>query len=330
MRFSSQVQRLVAVASIAIASSAVVPVSASAQTAWPSRPITLIVPFAAGGGTDPIARAIATKLSGRLGQPVIVDNRGGAGGTMGTSAVAKSPPDGYTILIASTSISTNVSSGKKLPYDPAKDLAPIGQVGASPLLIVVSSESKATTLKELLSQARANPGTINYGSGGLGVISHLGVELLARGAGVQLVHVPYKGMAPAFTDMLGGSIQMLMPSPATATPHIAGGKVRALAVTSAQRSQFMPNVPTVAESGVPGFQVEFWWGLLGPSGMPQAVVKRLNEELNWALSQPDIRDLLARDGAVPKPGTPEDFRKLIAFELDRWNKLVKDANIKTD
>jgi tripartite-type tricarboxylate transporter receptor subunit TctC len=244
--------RRVALAAAAFAAAtAVLPTHVSAQPAWPNRPIKLIVPFAPGGGNDSISRMLGTKLSARLGQPIVIENKGGAGGTLGTDAVAKSPADGYTLLFASTSITTNAASGKNLPYDLGKDLEPIGQIGATPLLIVVANDSKATTLRELLDLARAKPNSISYGSGGVGAISHLGLELFASEAKVRLLHVPYKGTALAFTDLLGGHLQMLLSSPASAAPFTNTGKIRSLAVTSAQRSPFLPQLPTVAESGVP-------------------------------------------------------------------------------
>jgi tripartite-type tricarboxylate transporter receptor subunit TctC len=323
-------KRRLILATAALAAAVAWAPAAFAQQAWPNRPIRMIIPFAAGGGTDPIARAIATKLSARLGQPFVVENKGGAGGTLGTEAVAKAPADGYTLLFASTSITTNVASGKKLSYDLAKDLEPIGQVGTSPLLIAVPGSSKAGTLRDLLDAARAKPKTITYGSGGIGAISHLGIELLANEAKVQFVHVPYKGIAPASTDLIGGNLEMLMVSPSSATQIGASGRIRIVAVTTRERSPFLPGLPTVADAGVPGFQLEFWWGLLGPAGMPPAVVKRLNEELNAVLALPDIRELLGRESAIPTPGKPQDFSRLIASEIGRWSKLVKDANIRLD
>ncbi|HSV83998.1 MAG TPA: tripartite tricarboxylate transporter substrate binding protein [Ramlibacter sp.] len=315
---------LVAAAALA-AVAALLPLPVNAQAGWPNRPIKLVVPNAAGGGNDAVARALANKLSGRLGQPVVIENKGGAGGTLGTDTVAKAPPDGYTLLLASTSIATNAASGKQLPYDLARDLEPIGQIATSPLLIVVSSHVPTQSLQELLQQARAKPGTLSYGSGGVGAINHLAIELLAAEAKVQLMHVPYKGNTPAFTDLLGGNLHLLLTSPASAAQYSSSGRIRSLAVTSAQRSPFYPTVPTAAESGLPGFQVEIWWGLLGP-----AIVKRLNEELNWAMSQPDMRELLARDAATPKTGTPAALGQLISAELSRWTRLVKDANLRLE
>ena len=313
----------------AAALSLLAPLQAHAQ-AWPSKPIKLIVPFAAGGSNDNIARAVAAKLSARLGQTIVIDNRGGGGGTIGTDAVAKSPADGYTLLLASTSITTNAAAGKKLPYDPLKDLEPIGLVAASPFAIVVANQVKATSLRELIDQARAQPKTINYGSAGVGGMNHLGTELFASAAKVQLVHVPYKGISLAFTDLMGGSLQMLLPSLASATQQIQNGKMRGLAVTGLQRSPMAPDLPTASEAGLPGFQLEVWFGLIGPARLPAPIVKRLNEELNAVLATPEMKDMLAREGASPRPGTPDDFAKLIRAELARWTKLIKDANIQIE
>jgi tripartite-type tricarboxylate transporter receptor subunit TctC len=325
-------RRRVALATVALAAvaGAVLSFGAGAQPAWPNKPIRFIVPYAAGGGTDVIARAIATKLSMRLGQPIIVDNRTGAGGTLGFEAAAKSPPDGYTLLFMTTAFATSAATSNKLPYDAAKDFVPIGQVGSTPLLVVVANDSPFKTLRELLDYARSKPNTVNYGSSGIGSMSHLGVELLAAEAKVQLVHVPYKGMAPAFTDLMGGNLQMTMGTFASATPLIEGGKLRGLAVTSAQRSPFAPNLPTVVEAGLPGSRIDFWWGLMAPARVPPAIVKRMNEELNAILAQPEMRELLAREAAVPTPVTPEAFGKLVARDVALWSKLIKDHNIKVD
>ena len=329
MNFPTTLTRRALLAAAAAASLAL-PMQAFAQASWPSKPIRLIVPFAAGGSNDNIARALANKLGTRLGQQLIVDNRGGGGGTIGTDAVAKSPPDGYTLLLASTSVTTNAASGKKLPFDLLKDLEPIGLAAASPFAVVVSNDVKATTLREFLDLARAKPKTINYGSAGVGGMNHLGTELFASAAKVQLVHVPYKGISLAFTDLMGGNLQMLLPSLASATQQIQSGKMRGLAVTSAQRSPLAPEIPTASEAGLPGFQLEVWFGLMAPARTPANIVKRLNEELNAALASPDIKELLAREGASPRPGTPEDFGKLIRSDITRWNRLIKDANIQIE
>jgi len=305
-------------------------VQMSAHAAWPDRPIKLVVPFAPGGSNDIIARVLATKLGARLGQPVIVENKGGAGGTIGTDYVAKSLPDGNTILFVSTSITTNAASGKQLPYDLLKDLQPIGEVAAGAFVVVVSNDLKVTTLKEFLDLARAKPNTVSYGSAGIGGINQLGTELLASAAKVQLVHVPYKGIGPAFTDLMGGNIQMALPTIASAVQHINAGKMRGLAVTGSSRSPLAPDLPTVAEAALPGFALEVWWGIVGPARLPAPVLKRLNEELNAVLALPDVKEVLAREGAEPRPSTPEEFGKLISADLTRWAKLIKDTNIKVE
>jgi len=231
---------------------------------------------------------------------------------------------------ASTSITTNAASGKKLPYDLAKDLQPIGEVGAGPFVVVVNNDFKAKTLKEFIDLARAKPGSISYGTAGIGGINHLGTELFASAAKIELVHVPYKGIGPAFTDLMGGSLQMALPTVSSAVAYIQSGKMRGLSVTGVERSPLAPELPTCSDAGLPGFQLEVWWGILGPAKMPPAVLKRLNDELNAVLTQPEVRDVLAREGATPKPGTPEEFGKLIPFELARWSKLIKDAHIPTE
>lgn len=300
-----------------------------AQEHWPTRPIRMIVPYAS-GADDAKARAIAEKLGTRLGQPVVVENKGGAGGAIGADTVAKAAPDGYTLLFAGTAYATNSASGAKLPYNPTKDLRPIGQIGAAPLVYVGPASSQIKSLSQLLTVARTEPKKVTFGSGGVASVSHLGIELLAAKAGVKLLHVPYKGATLALADMVGGNLQLALTTVATSAPLIKSGKIRPLAVTSATRSPFLPDIPAAAESGLPGFQIEYWWGLVGPAGMPQPVVKRLNEELNWALSQPDIRDLLAREAAVPRPGTPEAFGKIIATDLERWTQLIHDAHIQLE
>ena len=327
MKLSNLLQRSTALLAGVLA---LVAVQMSAHAAWPDRPIKLVVPFAPGGSNDIIARVLATKLGARLGQPVIVENKGGAGGTIGTDYVAKSPPDGNTILFVSASITTNAASGKQLPYDLLKDLQPIGEVAAGAFVVVVSNDLKVTTLKEFLDLARAKPNTVSYGSAGIGGINQLGTELLASAAKVQLVHVPYKGIGPAFTDLMGGNIQMALPTIASAVQHINAGKMRGLAVTGSSRSPLAPDLPTVAEAALPGFALEVWWGIVGPARLPAPVLKRLNEELNAVLALPDVKEVLAREGAEPRPSTPEEFGKLISADLTRWAKLIKDTNIKVE
>jgi tripartite-type tricarboxylate transporter receptor subunit TctC len=315
---------------MAAAAFALLPQAANAQSNWPAQPVTIIVPFAPGGSNDNVARLLASKLSARLGQPVIVENKGGAGGTIGTNFVAKARPDGYTLLFTSTSITTNAAIGKKLPYDPVKDLTPIGVIATSPFAIVVSNKVKATTLREFIDLAQSKPRSINYGSAGIGGTNHMATEMVAAAAKVQFVHVPYKGISLAFTDLMGDSLQMLVPSLASATQHIQAGSMRALAVTSAQRSPLAPNIPTASEAGLPGFELEVWFGLLGPARLPSDIVKRLNTELNAVLAMPDVKQVLAREAAATHPGPPEALRVLIQSELTRWARLVKDNNIRIE
>lgn len=323
------IHRAILGSAVLAAGAALLPLSASAQAAYPNRPIKLVVPFAAGGGSDVTARAVANKLSQRLGQPIIIDNKGGAGGSIGMAQVASAPADGYTLLFTTTALATNAATSAKLPFNPAKDYQAIGQIGTTSLLIVVANDFKAATLRDFVEMARAKPGSISYGSGGVGSMSHLSMEVVASEAKIKLMHVPYKGMSPAFTDLAAGNVQAGLSSMASARPFL-GAKLRPLAVTSPQRSPFMPDVPTASEAGIPGLQIDFWWGLLAPAGTPPAIVKHLNEALNWTLAQPDVRETLAQDAAVPKPSTPEEFHRLVNADLVSWAKRVKDADIKAE
>jgi tripartite-type tricarboxylate transporter receptor subunit TctC len=303
-------------------------VSALAQSTWPERPIRLIVPFAPGASTDTVARMLASRLSTRFGQAVVVDNRGGAGGIIGIETVVKAVPDGYTLLFASNTVVTNAAAeGKKLPYDPVRDLAPIGEAGSVPFMIVVPPTVKAATLADLIALARAKPRSLSYGTGGMGTITHLATELFAATAKIELLHVPYKGVGAALPDLMAGRLQVLLPTVAAGTSLMRSGKVRGLAVTSAQRSPLVSELPTAAEAGLPGFQVEAWWGLLGPARLPPAVVKRISSELNTILASAEFRELLAREGASARAGTPESFGKLMRTELASWSRLIKEANI---
>jgi tripartite-type tricarboxylate transporter receptor subunit TctC len=304
------------------------PGSAGAQPpGWPDRPLKLIVPYAPGGGTDIIARAVASKLSTRLGQPVVVDNRSGAGGSIGIETGVRAAPDGYTLLFVTGAYATLVAAGRKLPYDPIKDIAPIAQVGSTPLLVVVAIDQPIKTLRDLVELSRAKPGAVNYGSSGIGSMSHLGMELLAAEAKVQLTHIPYKGMAPAMTDLIAGTLQAGVMTFATASSFIEAGKARVLAVTGSERSPYLPKVPTTAEAGYPGFRIDFWWGLVAPARVPSSIVDRLNAEINGILGQPDMRELLAREGGVPTPLRVEEFGKSIEQAIARWTRLVQERNI---
>jgi tripartite-type tricarboxylate transporter receptor subunit TctC len=310
------------------------PAHAGAQTTWPSeRPIKVVVPFSPGASTDTLARFVASALASRLGQACIVENRVGAGGAIGTAYVAGQAADGYTLLFHTNpfvSAPLLIGANKKQPYDPEKDFQPIGKIGSAPLMMVVPSDAKVGSLRELLELARANPSRINYGSAGVGTINHLSVELLASMANVKLLHVPYKGLGPAITDLLGGNVQMMMASFPSVLSQVRAGKMKALAVTGPQRSPLVPDLPTVAEAGLPGYQTEAWWGLLGPAGLSAPIVKRLNDELVSILISPEAKDLLARDGAIPQPGRPDEFGSLIRTDVPRWRKLIQEAHITAD
>ncbi len=324
-------RRLLKAAAASLASASVVaPSSLPAQPRFPSRPVRLVIPFAPGGSNDILGRALATQLTQRLGQTVIVENRGGSGGTIGTDMVAKAPPDGHTLLFASVSITTNAAAKANLPYDLARDFQPIGMVATTPFAVVVSNKLEAQNLKEFFDLARRSPKTITYGSAGIGGINHLGTELLAQAGGVQLLHVPYKGIGPAFTDVMGGNLQMLLPTVASVVQQVRAGRMRALAVTSPERSPLVPDWPTTAEAGLPGFALEAWFGLLAPAGLPTDVLARLNSELNQVLGQVEFKEVLLRDGAVPRPSTPEVFGELVRTDIGRWAKVIRDSGIILD
>jgi tripartite-type tricarboxylate transporter receptor subunit TctC len=273
---------------------------------------------------------LANKLAPRLGQPFIVENKPGAGLNLGTDFVAKSPRDGHTLLIATTAMCTNAASGKKLPFDYLKDFAPIGQIATTPLIVVVSVDSPLKTLRDLLDQARAKPDSIRYSSSGIGSMSHIGMELLAAEAKVKMTHVPYRGASLAIADIISGQVQVALGTVATYSGLLEGGKMRALAATSMQRSPYLPQVPTTTEAGLPRSVIEFSFGLMGPSAMPPEAVQQLNTELNAVLAEGETRRFLARFAAVPAPGTPEDLGKLNAFEVARWSKLIREADIRIE
>jgi tripartite-type tricarboxylate transporter receptor subunit TctC len=300
---------------------------ARAADAFPSRSIRLVVPFAPGGSNDVLARALATAMGQKLGQSVVVENRGGGGSTIGTDLVAKAAPDGYTLLFVSSSLTTNAAIKRSLPYDPVKDLQPVALVGASPLVVVVSKSFSAKTLPEFIDAARAHPGAINYGSAGVGGVNQLGTELLSSAANIHLTHVPYKGMGLAFTDLMAGRIQMALPGLPPAVPLMKSGAIRGLAVTSATRSPLAPDIPTVAESGIPGFSLNIWWGVFAPANLPAPVLAKLNETIDDVLKSPSLQGVFAREGVEPKPGTPEALGDYVKEEIARWAKVIKDNNI---
>jgi tripartite-type tricarboxylate transporter receptor subunit TctC len=298
---------------------------------YPSKPIRFVVAFPPGGGTDIIARSIAQKLGERLAQQVLVDNRPGAGGNIGTDIVAKSAPDGYTMLMGSAGpLAINASLFANMPFDPVRDLAPVTLAASTPNVLVVHPSLKATTVKELIALARAHPGEINFASSGHGTPAHLAGELFNSMAGVKLVHVPYKGAAPALADLLGGQVQLMFSTMPPALPHVKDGKLRALAVTSLKRSPAMPELPTVGEAALPGFEANTWHGVVLPAGTPTGIVARLNREIVAILHLPDIVERLSSQGAEPVGSTPEEFAAYIRSETLKWAKVVRDSGAKAE
>jgi tripartite-type tricarboxylate transporter receptor subunit TctC len=298
---------------------------------YPSRPITLMVPFPPGGSTNIVMRIIAEKLSGLIGQQVVVDNRAGAGGTAGTRALAKSAADGYAIGLGYTGpLGIAPSLYRDLGYDPRKDFAPIGRVATAPNTLVVHPSFPAKSMAELIAYARANPGKVNFGSAGIGTVSHLAGEYFASRAGIRLVHIPYKGTGPALTDLIGGHIPMAFaPIPASHAQADAG-TLRMLAVTSLERSSLMPEVPTISESGLPGFEAVLRYGLIAPAGTPGVIIARLNKQLNIALASADVRKRLALEGAEPLPSTPDEYAADIDREEMQWSKVVRESGAKVE
>ena len=315
---------------IAFAALASLAAGAAYAQQYPTKPIRLIVPFAPGGGTDITARVIALKLGDALGQTVVADNRPGANGTIGVDLCAKATPDGYTLTMISSSHAVNVSLYTKLPYDLIKDLAPITQATRQPYALVIHPAVPAKSVKELIALAKAKPGTLNYGSSGTGGLSHLSGALLASLSGVSMVHVPYKGGFPALMDVVGGQIQMLFSTLLQSQPQIKAGRLRILAVTTAQRWPSAPEVPTMAEAGVPGYEVTQWYGILAPAKTPQPIVVKLSKEIARFLHQSDVKEKLAADGADAVGSTPEQFGAHVRTEVARWNKLVKQIGLKAD
>ena len=298
---------------------------------FPNRAITLVIPFAPGGSTSIVGRVIADKMSELLGEKVVVDNRPGAGGTVGTRAVARSEPDGYTIALGYTgTLAIGPSLYKNPGYDPRKDFTPIGLIGNAPNSLVVHPTFPAKTVGELVAYAKANPGKVNFGSAGAGTASHITGEYFATSAGIKLVHIPYKGTGPALTDLLGGHIPMAFaPIPAT-HPNVTAGKLRALAVTSTARSSLLPDVPTIAEQALPGFDASLYYGLVAPAGTPRSVIDKLNKTLNAALASDEVKKQLGLDGTEITPGTPEDYAAFIDKDEKKWAGLVKASGVEQE
>lgn len=306
---------------------AAIPMVATAQTPWPSRPITLIVPFAAGGGTDSIARDIAKNMSDRLGQPVIIENRGGAGGAIGATAAAKAPADGYTLLFATSTFATNAAIEPKLPFDPTKDFVPIAMIGRGPLLVVASKSLGVKNVTELIAAARARPEGLNYCSAGNGSINHLAAEMFRQKTGLNMTHVPFKGSAPATVELLSGRVDLFFATVPTIQTHLKDNKLSLLAVTSAQRSRLYPELPTLSEAGVPGFDVTTWWGVLAPAKTPDSVVNALNKAVNDAAAAEPVKGRLLHEGADPVRLTPSAFGEELRKELVLWRGVAQQPGM---
>jgi tripartite-type tricarboxylate transporter receptor subunit TctC len=303
--------------------------AARAQT-YPSRPITLIVPFAVGGSNDMVGRAIGKKLSEVWGQPVVVENRAGAGGIIGSSVVAAAPADGYTLLLVSSTFTINPAIKRSMPFDTIKDFTPVAFIARSPLLLVASNKLAVKSAREMLDLARSRPGRIAYASAGPGSINQIAAELIALSAGARFMHVPYKGGAPALNDLLGGHVDIYVSSLPQVMQLAQNGQARALAVTSAKRTALLPDVPTLEEAGFPGVDLWSWWGIVGPAGMPANVVNALNSEIGKMLISPELSQFLSNEGAKAEAMTPQQFGELMRMETERWIKVAREANISID
>jgi tripartite-type tricarboxylate transporter receptor subunit TctC len=307
------------------------PLAALAQTApWPAKPITLVVGSAPGGSNDTFARAIGKRLQDSLGQPVLVDNKPAGGGVIANAYIAKAPPDGYALVIVSSTFTTGAAIRTNLQYDAIKSFKPVAMLAKGPLLVTVPANSPYQTIAELVAGAKANPGKLNYGTSGAGSINHFATELFAGAADIKVTHVPYKGMGPATNDLLGGQIEILVASAPSILSQVKGGRVRALAVTTAVRSPVAPELPSLEQSGYKGSASELWWGVLAPAGTPQPIVDRLNTEINKIVRSAEMKDFFLKEGAEPAPLKSAEFEAFIAAEIERWKKVAKVADIKPE
>jgi tripartite-type tricarboxylate transporter receptor subunit TctC len=315
---------------VALIASSIAAAAPSATIDWPTKTVKIIAPFPAGGTVDIVARTVGQKLADELHQSFIVDNRGGAGGSLGTAVMAHAAPDGYTIMVNHMGLAFNATLYDNLSYDTLRDVLPVAYVGATPNVLVVTKSFPAKSVGEFLALARAKPGTINYGSGGVGSAGHLPMELLQAATGIKLVHVPYKGAAGALTDTIAGQIQMTFGSLPSVAAHIRSDKVRALAVTGAKRSPAFPNVPTLGEGGLAGFELSPWFGLLAPAGTPEPVVKKINADVAAVLGDKDLLEKFAANGADPYATTPEQFSHILQEDIHKWAQVVKASGAKID
>jgi tripartite-type tricarboxylate transporter receptor subunit TctC len=304
------------------------PMTAAAQT-YPSKPVRLIVPFPPGGSNDVVGRMIAAQLSTRLDKPVIVENQGGAGGLIGTEMAARSQPDGYTLLLISVAYAF-IPAIYKLPYDPATAFAPVAILGAGPVVIAVTSKLPVGSLKELIALAKEKPGELNYATAGVGSFQHLASELFKLQAGVDIVHIPFKGGGPAMMDVIAGNTQITIGSLVQMLPQIKGGKLKALGVGSANRIPALPDLPTISEAGVPGYEVTNWWGIVVPAGTPRSIIDRLHKDLTAVVASPETKKRFETEGAEPLSMSPDEFGRFIAAETVKWARVVKDAGIRAE
>ena len=323
---SSAVLRTLSVVILATATPAA---HAQGAAGYPAKPIRLVVPYAPGASNDTLSRASADSMAPLLGQPIVIDNRPGAGGMIGAEQAVRSPPDGYTILNVQASFATNAAIRTKMPYDVAKDFAYIGMMAKSPMIVVVHPSMPVRSMKELVQLARKRPGDLNYGSSGTGGSNHLATELFAKTARITITHVPYKSIGPALTDLVGGHVQMVITSLPSALVQVKAGRLKALGVASAQRSLFAPEIPTVSEGGVP-YVSELWWGLAAPGKTPPDIVERLADALRKAMQSAQLKQRYATEGAEPVPMTPQEFTQYVQDEVVRWRQVVKDAGLKLE
>ncbi|KQP41581.1 tripartite tricarboxylate transporter substrate binding protein [Pseudorhodoferax sp. Leaf274] len=323
-------RRLVIASMATAAAAALLPLGAAAQ-AYPNKPITMVVPFSAGGTTDILARIVGQALTAELGQSVVIDNRAGAGGNIGGQLAARAPADGYTLFMGTVGThAINESLYKKMPFDPIKDFAPLSRVANVPNLLVAHPAQPFKTVPELIAYAKANPGKINFGSSGSGSSIHLSGELFKSMAKVDMVHIPYKGSAPAVNDLLGNQIAIMFDNMPSAIQHVRAGKLRAIAVTTAKRSPELPNVPTIAEAGVPGYEATSWFGLFAPAGTPAPIVAQLNKAIVKVLNTPDVKQKIAAQGGDVVAETPEQFAAFIKAETAKWGKVVQESGASVD
>jgi tripartite-type tricarboxylate transporter receptor subunit TctC len=307
-----------------------VAVGTAAAQSYPTHPVRMIVPYAAGGASDVTARIVAAGLSERLKQQIVVENRTGAGGAIGAEAAAKAAPDGYTLLLGSASEIVMLPVVARIPFDPVRDFAPVAMVSDIALVLAVHPSLAAQSVQELIALAKSKPGAINYGSAGIGATSHLAMAMFNAMTGTQMVHVPYKGSVPATADLVAGHLQVGTPTLPAALPYVKGGQLRVLAVTSARRWPTLPEVPTLAESGVPGYEMTLWTGLMAPAGTPQDIVTQLHRETAQVLTQPQVKEAIGRQGGEINTGGPAEFGALIRSDLAKWQRVVKQAGIKVD